>query len=67
MPVVENKNWPIPITSKQLLEDAEIRKAAEESQKFQLTYRVDGNFVAEVDPEHEKKRKEREAEGKARL
>lgn len=60
------KDWPIPMHSSQ---DEEIKKMLAEGRTVQLKYlaTTDGGFVAEQNPEHEKRREQREREGKARL
>lgn len=67
---IKNKNWPIPIHSSQMSEPW-VQAALKEGQAFQLKYEVSfvhkEPAVGEVNPEHEKKRKEVEQEGKAKL
>lgn len=66
MPIIENKNWPIPMHSSQKEEIEEMLKSG---QAVRLTYMVTstGDFCAEVNPEHEKKREQIEKDGKSRL
>lgn len=65
--ILTNKNWPVPTTSEQMLNDPEIQKAMKNGQKFQLTFRVVSGHVGEVNPEHEKRREQAERDGKSRL
>lgn len=64
--VIENKNWPIPMHSSQ---EKEIEEMLASGQTVQFTYLAtsDGGFVAEQNPAHEKRRKQIEQEGKAKL
>lgn len=66
--ILTSPDWPIPFHSSQ---EEEIKAHLAKGGKVQLTYRVsmtrDEAFVAEQNPEHEERRKQREIEGKQRL
>lgn len=68
--ILTNPNWPIPIHSSQL-EDEEIASHLKRGGSVVLTYLVStvtsDPFVAEVNPEHEKRRKQVEQECKQKL
>lgn len=68
--ILNNPNWPIPIHSSQL-QDEEIAKHVKEGGSVSLTYMVSTVtselFVAEVNPEHAKRRKQVELECKQKL
>lgn len=66
--IFTNPDWPIPFHSSQ---EEEIKVHLAKGGKVQLTYQVSmaagEPFVAEQNPEHEERRKQREIEGKQRL
>ncbi len=68
--ILTNPNWPIPIHSSQL-QDEEIANHVKGGGSVSLTYMVSTAtgepFVAEVNPEHEKRRKQVEQECKQKL
>ena len=68
--ILTNPDWPIPIHSSQM-KGEEIRAHLKKGGAVQLTYQVSTvtgePFVAEQNPDHEKRRKEVEFESKQKL